>query len=113
MPEDALELLTVDEVAVRMGIGATGVRQLVSERRLLGLRDEHGEVRVPARALDGAEPVKHLSGVLTLLHDARYTPEQALRWLSTEDDSLPGSPFDALHENRATEVKRRAQALLL
>ena len=113
MPAEAPELLTVDEVAARMGIGATGVRQLISERRLLGLRDEHGELRVPARALDGAEPVKHLSGVLTLLHDARYTPEETLRWLSAEDASLPGSPFDALHENRATEVKRRAQALLL
>ena len=110
---DAPEMLTLDQVAERMGIGVTGVRTLISERRLLGLRDVHGEVHVPARALDGAEPVKHLSGVLTLLHDARYTPEEALRWLSTSDDSLPGSPFDALHENRATEVKRRAQALLL
>ena len=61
--------------------------------------------------LDGDQPVKHLVPVLRLLRDARYTSEEAWRWLSTVDDSLPGSPLDALHENRATEVKRRAQAL--
>ncbi len=104
MPDGQSEMLTLEEVAARMGLGPTGVKQLIGEHKLLGLRDEHGVVRVPA---------KHLSGVLTLLHDARYSPEEALRWLSTEDDSLPGSPFDALHQNRATEVKRRAQALLL
>ena len=113
MPDGQPEMLTLEEVGARMGLGPTGVKQLIGEHKLLGLRDEHGVVRVPAKALDGALPVKHLSGVLTLLHDARYSPEEALRWLSTEDDSLPGSPFDALHQNRATEVKRRAQALLL
>ena len=41
----------------------------------------------------------------------KYSDEEAWRWLTTPDESLPGSPFDALHENRATEVKRRAQAL--
>jgi hypothetical protein len=52
-----------------------------------------------------------LGGVLTLLHDAGYTPEEAYAWLTTPDDTLPGTPLQALHENRATEVKRRAQAL--
>nr|MDP9497465.1 Rv2175c family DNA-binding protein [Actinomycetota bacterium] len=49
--------------------------------------------------------------VLRLLGDAKYSADEALRWLTTADDSLPGTPLDALHENRATEVKRRAQAL--
>lgn len=106
-------LLTLAEVAERMGIGPTGVRQLIKDHKLIGVRDSDGVVKVPAPALDGPLPVKHLSGVLTLLHDARYSPEEALRWLATPDDTLPGSPFDALHQNRATEVKRRAQALLL
>jgi hypothetical protein len=66
---------------------------------------------VPADALDGEQPVKHLSGVLTLLHDAGYSPEEAYQWLTTADETLPGTPLQALHENRATEVKRRAQAL--
>ena len=37
--------------------------------------------------------------------------DEALRWLTTPDDTLPGTPLQALHENRATEIKRRAQAL--
>jgi hypothetical protein len=34
-----------------------------------------------------------------------------LEWLFTADPSLPGTPAQALAENRGTEVKRRAQAL--
>src|SRR5689334_14270546 len=104
------EMLTYAEVAERMGIGLTGVKQLVSERRLLAVRTDAG-LAVPAEALDGDVPVKHLFGVLTLLHDAGYSAEEAYHWLTTPDDSLPGTPLQALHENRATEVKRRAQAL--
>ena len=105
------EMLTLEQVGERMGVGPTGVRQLVRDHKLLGVPGTDGELMVPADALDGAEPVKHLPGVLTLLHDAGYTPEQAYAWLTTADASLPGSPLQALHENRATEVKRRAQAL--
>ena len=81
-----------------------------SEHKLLALRTDDGLV-IPAEALDGDVPVKHLSGVLHLLHDAGYSPEQSYTWLTTPDDSLPGTPLQALHENRATEIKRRAQAL--
>jgi hypothetical protein len=34
-----------------------------------------------------------------------------MRWLYTDDPSLPGTPALALGGNLATEVKRRAQAL--
>jgi hypothetical protein len=103
-------MLSYTEVAERMGISVAGVKQLVSEHKLLSLRTDEGHA-VPALALDGDLPVKHLSGVLTLLHDAGYSPEQAYTWLMTEDPTLPGSPLQALQENRATEIKRRAQAL--
>lgn len=103
-------MLTYSEVAERMGISLNAVKQLVAEHKLLALRTEDGLV-VAEESLDGSVPVKHLVGVLTLLHDAGYTPEEAYRWMTTVDDSLPGTPFQALHENRATEVKRRAQAL--
>jgi hypothetical protein len=104
------ELLSLTDAAARMGIGIPGVKQLVKEHKLLAIRTADGIV-VPADVLDGEHPVKHLMGVLTLLHDAGYSPEDAYEWLTTADDSLPGTPLDALHENRATEVKRRAQAL--
>ena len=98
------------EVAERMGIGPTGVRDLVKNGHLLSVRTDDG-VKIPAEQLDGDQIVKHLVPVLTLLHDAGYSPEEALRWLTTPDDTLPGTPLQALHENRATEIKRRAQAL--
>ena len=108
---DGLQYLSLTEVAERMGIGPTGVRSLVKDGVLLAVRREGLGLVVPAEQLDGEHPVKHLKGVLTLLRDAGYDAEEALRWLTTADDSLPGTPLQALHENRATEVKRRAQAL--
>ncbi|MCW2779532.1 MAG: putative transcriptional regulatory protein [Frankiales bacterium] len=104
-------MLSLPEVAERMGTDVVHVRTLVKDGQLLAVRDEENHLVVPERLLDGAVQVKHLVPVLTLLADAGYTPEEALRWLTTEDPTLPGTPLDALHENRATEIKRRAQAL--
>lgn len=104
-------MLTLPELAERLGTDVVHARTMVKEGKLLAVRDDKNVLVVPAEQLDGAEPVKHLVPVLTLLSDARYSAEEALRWLTTPDDSLPGTPLQALHENRATEVKRRAQAL--
>ena len=52
-----------------------------------------------------------LPGTLTLLSDAGFDDAAALRWLFTADDTLPGTPIQALRENRGTEIRRRAQAL--
>ena len=105
-----LTMLTVPELAERLGTDVVHARSAIKDGTLLAVRRD-GVLVVPERQLDGPEPVKHLVPVLRLLRDAKYSDEEALRWLATPDDSLPGSPFDALHENRATEVKRRAQAL--
>ena len=105
-----MEMLTVPELAERLGTDVVHARTLLKEGGLLAVKRD-GVLVVPERQLDGAEPVKHLGAVLRLLRDAKYSEEEALAWISTEDESLPGSPLDALHENRATEVKRRAQAL--
>jgi hypothetical protein len=45
------------------------------------------------------------------LGDDGFTDDEAYRWLTIDDPSLPGRPIDALRENRGTEVRRRAQAL--
>ena len=103
-------MLTVPELAERLGTDVVHARSAVKDGTFLAVR-RGGVLVVPARQLDGAAPVKHLVPVLRLLRDAKYSDEEALSWLTTEDESLPGSPLDALHENRATEVKRRAQAL--
>jgi len=109
---DDIVWLSVPEVAQRLGVPLSRVHQLRRERQLLGLRVD-GVLRIPAEFLDGAAPVKHLPGVLTLLGDGGFTDEETIEWMFTAQDSLPGTPIQALHENRATEVKRRAQASAL
>ncbi|MGI5237143.1 Rv2175c family DNA-binding protein [Dactylosporangium sp. CA-139066] len=104
------EWLTMPEVAERLGIPVNRVHQLVRDRSLIAVR-ESGVLRVPADFITETGVVKHLPGVLTLLYDAGYNDAEALRWLYTPDESLPGTPAAALRGNRATEVKRRAQAL--
>lgn len=103
--------LTLPEVADRLDLGINRVRQLVGERQLLAYRrGENRALMVPADFVRDGKVLKGLPGVLTLLADARFDDDDALRWLYT-DDNLPGSPVRALAENRGTEVKRRAQAL--
>ena len=86
------------------------VHQMIRDRALLAVRRD-GVLRIPTELVSGRAVLKHLPGVLTLLHDAGYNDEEAFRWLYTPDDSLPGTPAVALCGDRATEVKRRAQAL--
>jgi hypothetical protein len=90
--------LTLPDLAERMDLPITKVRQLVKDRQLVAVRR-------------GDQVLKGLPGTLTLLADNRYTDEEALRWMFTADETLPGTPVQALLENRGTEVRRRAQAL--
>ena len=104
--------LTLPEVAERLGIDVSRARQLVRDRQVLAARrGDNNVLMVPERFVQNGQVLKGLPGTLTLLADARYGDDEALRWLFTPDDSLPGSPVDALAQNRGTEVKRRAQAL--
>ena len=104
------EWLPLPDVAERLELPITRVHQLIRDRALVAVRRE-GVRRVPVELIATPNVRKHLPGVLTLLHDAGYNDEEALRWLFTADDSLPGTPAVALSGPRATEVKRRAQAL--
>ncbi len=106
------EWLTLPDVAAHLGVEVTRVRQLLRDGKLIAVRTGEAEpLRVPAACLNGDQVVKGLPGTITLLRDASYSDAEALAWLFTPDDSLPGRPVDALRENRGTEVKRRAQAL--
>ena len=98
------------EIAQRLDVPVTRVHQMLRDRHLLAVRRD-GVLRIPAELVAGKGVLKHLPGVLTLLHDAGYNDEEALRWLYTADDTLPGTPAAALDGAKATEVKRRAQAL--
>ena len=106
--------LTLPEVADALGTDVSRVRQLVRDRQVLASRrGDNNALMVPAEFVRDGKVLKGLPGTLTLLADARYSDDEALRWLFTPDDSLPGSPVQALVENRGTEVRRRAQALAL
>lgn len=103
--------LTLPELAERLGVDVSRARQLVRERQVLAVRrGENNALMVPEQFVQDGKVLKGLPGTVTLLHDGGYQDDEALRWLFTPDDSLPGRPVDALAENRGTEVKRRAQA---
>jgi len=107
------EWLSLTEVAGRLGLSANRVKQLLHDRKLLAVSRPDGKTAVPAAFLDGQQVVKGLPGTLTLLFDCGFSEDEALRWLFTADETLPGTPIDALVKHRGTEVNRRAQAMAL
>jgi hypothetical protein len=112
-PTDAIvaDWLSLPEVADRLRLPLSRVKQLLRDRKLLAAQRPSGELAVPAAFLDGTEVVRGLHGTLTLLSDCGFAEPEALRWLFTADDSLPGTPIQAISEHRGAEVNRRAQAL--
>jgi hypothetical protein len=92
-----------------LGVRVTRVQQYMRDGQLLAVRDAAGVRHVPALFEQDGEIVKHLSSVVTLLRDAQFEDGEIVDWLFREDESLPGTPIDALRANRGSEVKRRAQ----
>lgn len=105
------EWLSIPEVAGRLGVSVSRVKQLLRDHKVLAVTRPDGERGVPATFIDGDQVVKGLSGTLTVLFDCGFEAEEALRWLFTADETLPGTPIQALYAHRGTEVNRRAQAL--
>ena len=108
-----VEVLALPDVAQRLGLPVTKVRQALRDGQLVAVRRD-GVLCVPAEFLtDDGAIVKGLPGTITVLADAGFSPDEMIRWLFTADESLPGRPVDALRATGAREVKRRAQALAL
>lgn len=106
------EWLDWSQAAEQLGVSVSKVRQLIREHQLAAAVPSPGAgQKVPAALLMDGQIVKGVPGVLTVLHDGGYDDREALAWLFTGDDTLPGRPIDALRENRGAEVKRRAQAM--
>jgi hypothetical protein len=112
-PTDAIvgDWLTIPEVADRLALPVSRVKQMLRDRKLLAVQRPGGGLAVPAAFLEGGQVIHGLGGTLTLLFDCGFSERDALNWLFTSDESLPGTPVRALAEHRRTEVNRRAQAL--
>lgn len=105
--------LSLAEIAGELGVTPNKVRQLARERQLAALRTPGSrDPQVPAAFVMDGVIVKGLPGTLTVLADHGFGDVEAVEWLFTADESLPGRPIDALREDRGSEVRRRAQAIV-
>ncbi len=105
------ELLTLPQVADKLGIVITRVHDLLNARKFLAWPID-GVRHVPVAFFNEKEAVnKFVSGAITVLTDGGYDDEAIFRFLFTEDESLPGRPIDGLQGHLAREVIRRAQAM--
>ena len=105
-----IAVLTLAEAAERLGLPRTRVSQMIKQGQLLGVRRGDAWI-VPADFLVTDGVVKGLPGTIQVLRDGGYADDEILRWLFTDDESLPGSPVAAIKAGRHKEVKRRAQAM--
>ncbi|MDV6279926.1 Rv2175c family DNA-binding protein [Rhodococcus jostii] len=107
----SVSLLQLVDVAKNLGVAVTRVQQLLRDQQLIAVRRD-GVLGVPELFFDETgEIVKWLPGLVAVLHDGGFKDEEILQWLFREDDSLPGTPVQALHGDLAREVIRRAQAM--
>lgn len=104
-------VLPLQDVANALERSTNKVLQMLREGQLLAIKRD-GDVMVPADFLNENGVIKGLAGTITVLSDAGFDRTETVRWLYSEDDTLPGtSPVQALRKNHGAEVKRRAQAL--
>nr|WP_228019623.1 Rv2175c family DNA-binding protein [Brachybacterium epidermidis] len=106
------EWLSLPDVARILDIEVSKVRRLIDDGELVAVRRGDPVVRsVPADMLLDGQVAPHLAGTITVLRDGGFEDEELLRWLFTEDDTLPGRPIDHLRRGQRGEVRRRAQAM--
>lgn len=116
--------LTVPDLAERLGTDGGAVRRLLQDRQLIGVRRGDPAVfavpeafLVPAHLANPAnvQPdrggwavLSSLRGTVMVLADVGFSDAEAIVWLFTPDESLAGTPVEALRSGRKTEVRRRA-----
>ena len=108
MPE-TIEFSSFPDVAEHLGVLVTRVHQYVRDGDLVAIRDSEGIRRIPAGFIQDGVIVKGVPAIIRVLRDSKFSDDEIVDWLYRPDDSLPGTPIQALRENRGGEVKRRAQ----
>lgn len=102
--------LTIPDLVDLLDIGVSKVRRLIEDRSLAARRVD-GVWKVPELFIRDAAPLSELRGTLMVLHDARFSDDEAIDWLLSPEESLGVSPIEALRAGRKAEVRRVAQAL--
>lgn len=106
--------LPLPDVAERLGVKYTRVRQFVADHKLLAIRDKRGIMCVAESQLitddDGTRMVKDLRGTVLTLLDGGFSEAGAEHWLMTRHDALGARPIDLLREGAHKKVNRQAIA---
>jgi hypothetical protein len=105
-----IELALLPDVAELLGVTIIDVHKLLKDGKLVAVTDEEGRKSIPRQFFDAGAIVKSLPAVITLLRDSRFSDAEIVDWLFRPDETLPGTPVEALRDNRGTEIKRRAQS---
>lgn len=106
------EWLALPDLAKALDADIRDVHRLIDDRKIVSLRVGERRIRsVPALFIMEGQVVDSLKGTLSVLKDAGFTDEESVRWLFTPDETLPGTPMEALRLGRKTEIRRRAQAM--
>lgn len=113
---EAIEWLSIPEVAAALGVRDRDVRSLISDRTLLGIRRDGRAPTVPSAFLvreeDGSTAVvPGLRGTLIQLGNAGFDDEEIVGWMFRHNDELGSTPAQALVALRTHAVRRAAQAL--
>lgn len=107
-----VDVITTKEAASRLAVPLSRLEQMVRDRALLAFKRSRVPVVPTVFILEG-RVLKGLTGTINLLLDGGYSEAEIAAWLFAEDTTLPGTPIQALHDNRGKEVTRRAQAMAL
>ncbi|WP_156759273.1 Rv2175c family DNA-binding protein [Microbacterium karelineae] len=107
---DAIEWLTLPDVAERLGEAPGRVRRLIDDRALVAVRRDGIRV-VPADFIDGDRPLSSLRGTVIVLQDVGLDDEEIIAWLYAEEPSLGNAPIASLLAGRKAEVRRVAVTL--
>jgi hypothetical protein len=107
--ESPVTWLSVPEVAERLDVTPTKVRQFLEERFVLGSR-RNGTLQIPLSLVEGGL-LSELPGTITVLIDGGFSDDESLDWLLADNPALGVTPVAALREGRKKEVRRVAQSL--
>lgn len=106
------EWLTLPDLAEALEADIREVHRLIDDRKILTLRIGERRIRsIPASFVMDGQVVESLKGTLSVLKDSGFSDEESVRWLFTDDETLPGTPMEALRLGRKTEIRRRAQSM--